>query len=110
MPASETAAQLQKFIGMITYLSPFISSLSSFAVPLQQLLKKGTEFIQNESYQEAFDTIKSMVCKDTTLWYFDICKPVIVQVDASKKGLGAALLQDGHSVACTSKALMPVEQ
>ena len=44
------------------------------------------------------------------LWYLDICKPVTVQGDASQKGLGAALLQDGHPVAFTSKALLPVEQ
>ena len=51
-----------------------------------------------------------MVCKDTTLRYFDSRKPVVIQVDASQKGLGAALLQDGHPVAFASKALTPTEQ
>ena len=51
-----------------------------------------------------------MVCKDTTLQYFDICKPVTVQVDASPKGLGAALLQDGCPGAFPSKVLTPVQQ
>ena len=36
--------------------------------------------------------------------------PVTVQVDASKKGLGAALLQEGCPVAFASKALTPTEQ
>ena len=51
-----------------------------------------------------------MVCKDTTLRYFDSRKPVVIQVNASQKGLGAALLQDGCPVAFASKALTPTEQ
>ena len=64
----------------------------------------------NPTYQEAFNQIKKLVCKDTTLWYFNVRKPVTVQVDASKKGLGAALLQEGCPVAFASKALTPTEQ
>ena len=59
---------------------------------------------------EAFNQVKELVCKDTTLQYFDVRKPVTVQVDASKKGLGAALLQEGCPVAFASKALTPTEQ
>ena len=40
MPAPETPSQLLKFLGMVTYLSPFVPSLSSFMVPLCGLLKK----------------------------------------------------------------------
>ena len=45
-----------------------------------------------------------------TLCYFDVWKPVTIQVDASEKGLGAALLQEGCPVAFASKALTPTEQ
>ena len=64
----------------------------------------------NPTYQEAFNQIKKLVCKDTTLQYFNVQKPVTVQVDASEMGLGAALLQDRCSVAFASKALTPTEQ
>ena len=64
----------------------------------------------NEIYQDVFDSFKSLVCPDTTLCYFDICRPVIIQIDASKKGLGVALLQDGCPVAFASKALTPTDQ
>ena len=62
------------------------------------------------TYQEAFNQIKKSVCKDTTLRYFNVRKPVTVQVDASKKGLGATLLQEECPVAFASKALTPTEQ
>ena len=55
----------------------------------------------NPTYQEAFNQIKKLVCKDTTLYYFDVWKSVTVQVDASKKG---------HPVAFASKALTSTEQ
>ena len=110
MPPPETPSRLQQFLGMVTYLSPFIPSLSTHTAPLRELLKKDSEFIWNTSYQEAFDRIKELVCKDTTLHYFDVRKPVTIQVDASGKGLGAALLQEGCPVAFASKALTPTEQ
>ena len=106
----ETPSQLQKFLGMVTYLSPFGPSLFSLTVPLHGLLKKDVEFTWNETYQDGFNSFKSLLCSNTTLCYFNICRPVIIQVDASKKGLGAALLQDGHSVAFVSKVLTPTKQ
>ena len=109
MPAPETPSQLQKFLGMVTYLSSFVPSLSSFTASLHGLLKKDAEFTWNKTYQDAFDSVKSLVCSDTTLCYFDICRPVTIQVNASMKGLGAALLQDGCPVAFASKVLTPTE-
>ena len=67
MPPPEGPQELQKFLGMTTYLSLFIPSLSTLTAPLQELLKKGTEFTWNNSYQDAFDTVKKMVCMDMTL-------------------------------------------
>ena len=110
MPPPEEPQELQKFLGMTTYLSPFILSLSTFTAPPRKLLRKDSEFTWNDSYQEAFDAVKQMVCTDTTLRYFDSRKPVVIQVDASQKGLGAALLQDGCPIAFASKALNPTEQ
>ena len=103
MPPPTEPQELQRFLGMTMYLSPFIPSLSTHTAPLWELLKKDTEFTWNTTYQEAFDALKDRVCTDTTLQYFDAEKPVTIQVDASQKGLGAALLQDGCPVAFASR-------
>ena len=95
---------------MVTYLSPFILQLSSHTATLRGLLKTDIEYIWNATYQVAFDKLKSLVCEDTTLRYFNMKKPVTIQVDASGKGLGAALIQDDGPVTFTSKALTPTEQ
>ena len=54
--------------------------------------------------------LKSLVCEDTTLRYFNTKKPVTIQVNASSKGLGATLIQDDGPVAFASKALTPTEK
>ena len=68
------------------------------------------EVTWNQSYQEAFDTMKCLVCTDTTLMYFNVYKPITIQVDASREGLGETLLQDSYPVVFVSKALAPAEQ
>ena len=74
------------------------------------MTKKGVVFAWNESLQRAFDTVKSLVCEDMALSYFDVNKPTTIQVDASKIGIGAVLFQDGKTIAFASKALTDTEQ
>ena len=68
-----------------------------------------TVFEWSPAAKESFDKIKRAVSDSTTLSYFDARKPVVLQVDASMKTLGTALIQDGKPVAFASKALSPAE-
>ena len=110
MPTPQNKGELQRFLGMVTYLSPFIPQLSSHTTTLKGLLKTNVEYSWNATYQVTFDRLKSLVCEDITLRYFNTKKPVTIEVDASGKGLGASLIQDDISVAFESKALTPTEQ
>ena len=47
-PTPTNREELQQFLGMIQYLSPFIPKLSSKTAPLRSLLKKDTEYQWNE--------------------------------------------------------------
>ena len=40
LPAPMNVTELQEFLGLVTYLSPFIHGLSTLTAPLQELLKK----------------------------------------------------------------------
>ena len=99
----------QEFLGMVTYLSPFIHGLSTLTASLWELPKKDANFTWNASYKAAFQQVKQAVISDTTLRYFDLLLPVTIQVDASQVGLGAALVQDNKPVAFPSKALTDAE-
>ena len=109
MPAPTNVTELQEFLGLVTYLSPFIPGLSTLTAPLRELLKKDTDFSWNHTYGIAFEQVKEAVVSDTTLRYFNPSLPVTIQVDASQVGLGAALLQNGKPVAFASKALTKTE-
>jgi len=102
--------KLQEFLGMVTYLSPFIPGMSSLTAPLRALLRQDAEFTWDATYDQAFQKIKDAISADTTLRHFDTNQPVTIQVDASQDGLGAALLQDGKPVAFASKALTETER
>ena len=109
LPAPTNVTELQDFLGMVTYLSPFIHGLSTLTAPLQELLRKDADFTWNASYEATFQQIKQAIISDTTLRYFDPLLPVTIQVDASQVGLGTALLQDNKPIAFASKALTNVE-
>ena len=109
MPPPESDSELHTFIGLATYLGPFIPKLSEKTGHLRQLLHKEPPFEWLPCHREAFDNVKDMISEDTKLAYLDTQKPVILQVDASQHGLGAALIQQGKPIAFASKALTKTE-
>ena len=75
-------------------MSRFLAFLSDFHAPLQSLLKEDTEFVWMPMHQEAFDEIKLHVSNDVKLQFYDSSKPLYIEVDTSKKGIGAVMLQE----------------
>ena len=75
LPAPTNVTKLQEFLGLVTYLSPFIPGLSTLSAPLWELLKKDTDFIWNRTYDAAFEQVKEAVISDTTLRYFNPSLP-----------------------------------
>ena len=110
LPAPTNVTELQGFLGMVMYLSPFIPGLSTLTAPLHELLKKDMDFNWNCTYDAVFQHVKDAVISNTTLKalltpHF----PVTIQVDASQVGLGAALLQNNKPVPFASKSLTESE-
>ena len=103
--------QLASFIGMVTYMGNFVPHLSHHTEPLRAMLKQEAVFAWDEMANASFQKIKDLIAKSATkpLHYYDRRKPVTVQVDASQRGLGACLLQDGQPIAYASKSLTDTE-
>ena len=59
----------------------------------------------------SFQKLKDLIAKSATkpLQYYDRRKPLTVQVDASQRGLGTCLLQEGEPIAYASKSLTDTE-
>ena len=108
--APENRSELRTFLGMVNYLQQFIPKLSEHTAPLRELDKDSATFTWNETLQEVFENVKSLVSADVTLAYYDRTKPVEVQCDYSKQGLGATLVQEGRPIRYASKALVGPEK
>ena len=106
----QDAQELQSFLGIATYMAPFIPNLSALSEPLRNLLKKGTDFHWSPSHSTAFEKIKQSICRQVSLTYFDPKKETVLQVDASLRGLGSALVQEGKVVAFASRSLTDTEK
>ena len=78
LPAPTNITELQEFLGLVTYLCPFIPGQSTLTTPLQELLKKETDFTWNHTYDTAFEQIKEAIVSDTTLRYFNPSFPVTI--------------------------------
>ena len=101
--------ELQTVLGMITYLSRFAPSLSEITTPMRSLTRENTEFVWDSAQEQAFDKVKQTITQAPVLAYYDPHKPLTLQVDASKHGLGATLLQEGKPIAFASKSLTDTE-
>ena len=109
MPLPKSKEELRRFLGMVNFFSKFMPSQSSITDPLRQLLKKGSVWFWSHEHAAAGEQLKQILSCQPVLKFFDPAKPVKLQVDASKSGLGACLLQDGHPVAYASRSLSSAE-
>ena len=110
LAAPKDKQELQSLLGSINLLSTFIPNLAQHTNTMRTLLKKGVHFVWTADMQLEMDTIKKSIARDITLTHYDPCKPVIIETDASLKGLGAVLIQDGRPVRFLSKALTSAER
>jgi hypothetical protein len=110
IPAPSNKQELQELLSIVTYLGPFMPQLSHNTAILRDLLKQETDFQWMTNHDKAFNALKGMITKEVTLAYFDPKKATTIQVDASTRGLGAALLQEDRPIAFASKSLTPTEQ
>ena len=111
MTPPQTKQELQSFLGAVNYLQMFVPHLNSNTEPLWALLKKENCFAWDENTNTCFQKIKSQLQKALLrpLRYYDRTKPVTLQYDASLKGLGACIIQDGQPIAFASKSLTDTE-
>ena len=109
MEAPSAKQELQSFLGMVNYLSSYIHHMSDLTSNLRNLLKKDSLFQWTQIHEAEFQMLKKAISKDVNLQNFNPKKQVVLQVDASQVGLGAALLQDSKVIAYASKSLTHAE-
>ena len=110
MEIPQDAETMRSFLRLINYLNQFSPRLAELNDPLREICRQKVEFQLTRACEVAFQCCKEETSKNTTLPYFNPMSPTILQTDASKKGLGAVLLQNSTPVIFVSRALTGSER
>ena len=101
---------MRSFLGLVNYLNRFSPHLAELSEPLRQICRQNMEFELTESVCVALSRTKEEISKNVTLPYFNPKSTTTLQTNASKKGLGAVILQDSKPVMFASRALTGSER
>ena len=106
-PDKET---MRSFLGMINYLNRYSALSAHLAAPLSMLTHQATDYKPGKVHQESFNQLKMEISNRKALPYFDVNADTTLQMDASKKGLRACLIQKVKVVCYASRALTNTQQ
>jgi hypothetical protein len=109
-PTPINVKDVRSFLGMAGYYRKFVQNFGLIGKPLTNLLKKGEQFVWTRQAEEAFQTLKRALVTAPVLSMPNFSQTFEVETDASDKGIGAILQQNGHPIAFISKALGPKNQ
>ena len=100
MLAPNNKRDLQAFLGIINYLGKFSPGMVEVCDPLQKLTSSKAAWTWNTSYQQLFMKVKSLIKVDICMKFYNDTKLLYLETDASRVGLGAALLQLYSNTSC----------
>ena len=114
-PAPKNAQELRSFLGLLNYYGRFIPNLASILHPLNELLRRNTEWKWSEECNQAFKLAKDKLVSADVLAHYDSTLPLKLAADALAYGIGAVIshsLPDGteHPIAFASRTLSASER
>lgn len=93
-PTPNNVLQIQRFLGLTGFFRRFIRNYAMIARPLSDLTRKDVNFEFGDEQQEAFITLKAVMCDSPVLkMYNQSAAKTELHTDACKFGFGAVLLQ-----------------
>ena len=101
---------MRSLLGMINYLNRYSVLSAHLAALLSSLTHQATDYKPGKTHMENFQRLKMEISNMKALPYFDTGAETTLQMDASKKGLGACSIQNGKVVCYASRALTKTEQ
>ena len=101
--------EIRSFLGLAGYYRRFIENFSKIAKPMTELLKKDRKFDLSDDCEASFNELKTRLTTAPVLVLPDPAKSYDVYCDASRRGLGAVLMQEGKVISYGSRQLKPNE-
>ncbi|GJQ96545.1 putative reverse transcriptase domain-containing protein [Tanacetum coccineum] len=101
----KTLIEIRQFLGLAGYYRRFIKGFSKIAKPMTKLTQKNVKFDWSEKAEAAFQLLKQKLCSAPILALPKGSENFVVYCDASRKGLGAVLMQREKVIAYASRQL-----
>ena len=101
---------MRSFLGMVNYLNQYTALTAHLTASLSACTHQAIDYKLSKEHYDNFNRLKVEVSDMGTLQYFDVNAETTLQTDASKKGLGACIIQKGKVVCYASRALTKTEQ
>ena len=107
-PTNQT--EVRSFLGLAGYYRKFIRNFSLIASSLHKLLKKNVRFEWSEECQKSMDELKRRLTTAPVLTLPDDSSDYVIYSDASLRGMGCVLMQNGRIISYLSRQLKPHER
>ncbi|GJS08427.1 putative reverse transcriptase domain-containing protein [Tanacetum coccineum] len=101
----KTPTEIHQFLGLAGYYRRFIEGFSKIAKPMTKLTQKKVKFEWGDKQEAAFQLLKQKLCSAPILALPEGSEDFITYCDASKKGLGAVLMQREKVISYASRQL-----
>nr|GEU82555.1 putative reverse transcriptase domain-containing protein [Tanacetum cinerariifolium] len=101
----KTPIEIHQFLGVAGYYRQFIEGFSKIAKLMTKLTQKNVKFDWSEKAEAAFQLLKQKLCSASILALPEGSENFVVYCDASRKGLGAVLMQREKVIAYASHQL-----
>jgi hypothetical protein len=109
-PRPTSVKEVRGFLGFAGYYKKFVKHFGLISKTLTCLLKKGEVFQCTSLHEEAFRALKLALTTTPVLALPYFHKTFVIETDASEKGIGAVLQQEGHPIAYVTRAPGPRNQ
>jgi hypothetical protein len=103
-PHPNTLKSLWGFLGLTCYYCNFVKNYGKIATPVTALLTKNS-FTWTPTAAQDFQTLKMAMCTTLVLTLPDFTNIFFLECDASRKGIGVVLMQEGRPLAFTNKQM-----
>ena len=102
-------SEVRSFLGMAGYYRRFVEGFSLIAIPLTRLTQKRTKFEWTDDCEQSFQELKKRLITAPVLTVPAETGEFCIYSDASRKGLGCVLMQNGKVIAYASRQLKSYE-